>query len=51
MTMQNIFLKRVFLAVLCLAFALSVAGCGKKPKKLTSPDKTVTFPTQYPTSR
>lgn len=40
-----------FLAVLCLAFALSVGGCGKKPSKLKSPDETKTFPTQYPTSR
>lgn len=51
MMTQNIFMKRTLLAVLCLAFALSVAGCGKKPSKLTSPDETKTFPTQYPTSR
>tara|TARA_R110002072_G_scaffold132608_18_gene272788 strand:+ start:3712 stop:3867 length:156 start_codon:yes stop_codon:yes gene_type:complete len=51
MTAKNMILKRGLLTALCMAFALSVAGCGKKPRKLTSPDETVTFPTQYPTSR
>ena len=51
MTAQNIFLKRTFLGMLCLALAVSVAGCGKKPGKLDSPDETVTFPNRYPTSR
>ena len=51
MSAQSIIVNRGFLAVLCLALALSVAGCGKKPSKLTSPDETKTFPTQYPTSR
>ena len=51
MTAQHIFSKRIFLGILCVAFALSVAGCGKKPRKLDSSDETVTFPNQYPTSR
>ena len=51
MIVQTMAMKRLFLAVLCLAFALSVAGCGKKPRKVTSPDESTTFPTQYPTSR
>ena len=51
MMTQNFVVKRAFLAVLCLAFALSVAGCGKKPRNVKSPDETKTFPTQYPTSR
>jgi ABC-type glycerol-3-phosphate transport system substrate-binding protein len=51
MTAQTIFLKKMLLTVICLAFALALAGCGKKPKDVSSPDETVTFPTQYPTSR
>lgn len=51
MTTQNSIVNRGFLVVLCLAFALAVAGCGKKPSKVKSPDETKTFPTQYPTSR
>tara|TARA_E500000331_G_scaffold41574_1_gene34306 strand:- start:381 stop:536 length:156 start_codon:yes stop_codon:yes gene_type:complete len=51
MIAQKVVAKRVFLVVLCLAIAIAVAGCGKKPSKLTSPDESKTFPTQYPTSR
>ena len=51
MIAQKVIAKRFFLIILCLAFAMPVAGCGKKPSKLTSPDKSKTFPTQYPTSR
>jgi len=43
--------KRAFLIVLSLAFALSVAGCGKKQRVVKSPDESSSFPTQYPTSR
>ena len=43
--------KRALLIVLSLAFALSVAGCGKKPRDLKAPNDTSSFPTQYPTSR
>tara|TARA_E500000331_G_scaffold286484_1_gene281291 strand:- start:756 stop:911 length:156 start_codon:yes stop_codon:yes gene_type:complete len=51
MIAPKVIAKRFFLAVLCLAFVMSVAGCGKKPSKLASPDESTTFPTQYPTSR
>ncbi len=51
MSAQSIIVKRSFLAILCVAFALSVGACGKKPSKLPLPDETKSFPTQYPTSR
>jgi len=43
--------KRALLIVLSLAFTLSIASCGKKPRNVKSPDDTSSFPTQYPTSR
>tara|TARA_R110000868_G_scaffold36962_2_gene130704 strand:+ start:17768 stop:17908 length:141 start_codon:yes stop_codon:yes gene_type:complete len=43
--------KRALIIVLSFAFALSVAGCGKKPREVKSPGDTSNFPAQYPTSR
>ena len=44
-------MRKSLLIVLSLAFALSVASGGKKPRNVKSPDDTSSFPTQYPTTR
>lgn len=51
MNVRNTVFKRGVLVTLCVVFGLAVAGCGKKPGKVKSPDESTSFPTQYPTSR